>query len=268
MSFSLDNSSASRKNARVDSSSTLGIYGELDAIASRSDFISIDDIGHPLLRRYIFDGPCGGGDPIRIGIFAGIHGDEKAGSLSVGGLLQKLCADPALAEGYSLVFYPVCNPWGFDHSTRYCESGKDLNREFWRGSSEPEVVLLEREILEHGFQGLLSFHADDTSDGIYGFVRGSVLAKALLEPALLAAERILPRNLNPVIDGFKAENGIISQCYDGILTSPPKLDGSPFEIILETPHLAPMEAQAEVFDAATMRILAEYRKFISFAAGL
>ncbi|MGZ8937945.1 MAG: hypothetical protein ACXW32_01910, partial [Limisphaerales bacterium] len=118
------------------------------------------------------------------------------------------------------------------------------------------------------FLGLVSFHADDTSSGLYGFVRGAVLARSLLEPALLAAEKILPRNCDSVIDGFPAENGIISKCYDGILTSPPKLENSPFEIILETPQRAPEAQQIEAVVAASVAILSEYRKFISFAADL
>jgi hypothetical protein len=71
-----------------------------------------------------------------------------------------------------------------------------------------------------------------------------------------------------VIDGFAAQNGIISECYDGILTSPPKLENTPFEIILETPHHAPEEQQVEAGVRASAAILTEYRKFISFAADL
>src|SRR5690606_38361107 len=97
------------------------------------------------------------------------------------------------AEGYQLYFYPICNPAGFDASSRFSANGKDLNREFWRSSNEPEVKLLEREIQALALQGLVSFHADDTSEGLYGFVRGAVLARSLLEPALRAAETILPR---------------------------------------------------------------------------
>jgi hypothetical protein len=179
-----------------------------------------------------------------------------------------LARNPRLAEGYQLYFYPVCNPSGFDSGSRLSASGKDLNREFWKGSSEPEVILLEREIQELSFHGLVSFHADDTSEGLYGFVRGAVLARSLLEPALRAAENVLPRNGATVIDGFAAENGIISQCYDGILTSPPKLENTPFEIILETPQHAPEEKQVEAFVSASVAILAEYQKFISFAADL
>src|SRR5207248_2854387 len=98
------------------------------------------------LPRYLFSGPGGGGDPIRIGIFAGIHGDEPAGAQAVLSLLDLLQTDHNLGEGYHLFFYPVCNPSGFADGTRCSRTGKDLNREFWKNSDEIEVCLLEQEI--------------------------------------------------------------------------------------------------------------------------
>lgn len=252
--------------------SSAEVLARLEAISLRSDFLAsrplLDQETGFQLERFVFEGPHGGGDPIRIGFFAGIHGDEQAGSHAIVELGQELARNPGLAEGYHLFLYPICNREGFDAGSRYSASGKDLNREFWKNSSEREVKLLEREIQERAFHGLVSLHADDTSDGLYGFVRGAVLARSLLEPALRSAERILPRNCAAVIDGFAAENGIISQCYDGILTSPPKLENTPFEIILETPQGAAESKQIEAFVQCSLTILIEYRKFIAFAADL
>jgi protein MpaA len=261
----------SRENGSSGITSLLSAFADL---ARRSPFLTSDPLmipggdGRSRLERFLFKGPRGGGDPIRIALFAGIHGDEPAGTYALPRLADRLAANPGFGEGYDLYLYPVCNPAGFATGSRYSATGKDLNREFWTGSSEPEVRLLEREIEERRFHGLISLHADDTSDGVYGFVRGALLTRSLLEPALAAAERHLPRNLASMIDGFPAERGIISHCYDGILTSPPKLANSPFEIILETPQLAPLEAQVDAFVAAILAILAEYRKFLSFAADL
>ena len=220
------------------------------------------------LPSYLFSGPRGGGDPIHIGLFAGIHGDEPAGVHALIRFAKLLAEKPALGTGYHLFFYPVCNPSGFLTGRRCSERGKDLNREFWIGSGEPEVRFLEQEIRSRKFNGLISLHADDTSDGLYGFVRGAVLSKGLLEPALRSAEKILPRNQNPIIDGFAAQNGIIADCYEGILTSPPDLDPLPFEIILETPHQAPLSQQENALLAALQTILTEYQKLLSFAADL
>src|SRR5690348_15706154 len=95
--------------------------------------------------RFSFEGP-NNGDPIRIGIFGAIHGDEPAGALAAARLLEEVAADPSLAESFLLQVYPICNPTGFEDNTRHNRRGRDLNREFWRGSAEPEIEILEHEL--------------------------------------------------------------------------------------------------------------------------
>ncbi len=220
------------------------------------------------LPRYLFVGPRGGDTPIRIGIFAGIHGDEPEGVYALIQFIQMLEARPELATGYYLSFYPVCNPTGFEDNTRHSRRGRDLNREFWRNSAEPEVRLLEAELQSRSFQGIISLHTDDTSDGFYGFVRGATLTRHLIEPALAAAEKFLPRNTLPVIDGFPARRGVISDCYEGVLSAPPKIRPRPFELILETPAAPPEYLKQCAFVAALQTILVEYQKFIAYAPNL
>ena len=190
------------------------------------------------LPRYLYLGPKGGDDTLRIGVFAGVHGDEPEGVHALIRFLSALDREPDLAKGYCLFIYPVCNPTGFEDRTRHSRSGKDLNREFWRGSREPEVRLLESELVAHCFHGIISLHTDDTSHGFYGYAHGATLTQNLIEPALKAAEQFLPRNANDTIDGFQARNGVIRQSHPGVLNVPPAVQPRPFEIILETPHTA------------------------------
>jgi hypothetical protein len=220
------------------------------------------------LPRYLFVGPRGGDTPIRVGIFAGIHGDEPEGVYALVQFIKLLEAKPELAAGYYLSFYPVCNATGFEDGTRHSRSGKDLNREFWRHSAEPEVRLLEAELQSRSFQGLISLHTDDASAGFYGVVRGATLTKHLIEPALQAAEALLARDVRPVIDGFRARNGVIQGAYDGMLSAPPRVRPRPFEIILETPQTPPAYVKEAAFVASLQAILAEYRKFIAYAPNL
>jgi hypothetical protein len=114
-------------------------------------------------------------------------------------------AKPELAAGYYLSFYPICNPTGFEDGTRHTRGGKDLNREFWKNSREPEVRLLQAELISRSFNGVISLHTDDTSDGFYGFARGALLTRHLIEPALAAAEKFLPRDGRAIVDGFQAQ---------------------------------------------------------------
>jgi murein peptide amidase A len=220
------------------------------------------------LPRYLFIGPKGGDDTIRLGIFAGIHGDEPEGVHALIQFLSMLERKPELATGYCLFIYPVCNPTGFEDRTRFARSGKDLNREFWNGTVEPEVKLLQSELVSHAFHGIVSLHTDDTSHGFYGFAHGAILTKNLIEPALQAAEQFLPRNGNETIDGFRARNGIIRDTYPGVLSAPPKLRPRPFEIILETPQTPPSYLKEAALVAALRMILTRYREFIAYAPNL
>src|SRR5665213_2493975 len=185
-----------------------------------------------VLPRYFFIGPKSGDAPVRIGIFAAIHGDEPEGAYAIVRFLRYLesCAD--LAAGYCLSIYPVCNPTGFEDNTRLSRSGKDLNREFWRKSAEPEVRLLQTELAAHSFHGIISLHIDDTSAGFYGIVGGATLTRHLIDPALKAAEAFLPLDKRALIDGFPARNSVIRESFQGILSAPPAVRPRPFEIIL------------------------------------
>lgn len=220
------------------------------------------------IPRYLFIGPKYGSSFIRVGIFAGIHGDEVAGSLAAVELIRQLALKPELARGYELSIYPVTNPTGYEDNTRFSRRGKDLNREFWKKSREVEVQILETELNTQIFQGLISLHADDTSDGIYGFVRGASLTRDVLAPALAKASTHLPLNYSKIIDGFTAHNGIIMKGYEGILTAPPTTKQKPFEIVLETPQLAPIEKQVQAHVTAMLSMLETYHSFISYSADL
>jgi len=251
------------------------LLGGLQTVARTSDHLFARPFGafqsaggSYTLPRYVFLGPRGGGDVIRLGLFASIHRDEAQGTLALTEFVSHLDANPDLARGYALFLYPVCNPTGVEDGTRCSRSGKDLNREFWKNSPEPEVQLLETEIWTHAFHGIVNLHSDDTSHGLYGFVNGAVLSQHLLEPALQAAERVLPRNRLRQIDGFAADQGIIYECYSGVLQAPVGLAHPPFEITLETPHHATIAAQVEAFEAALQSILLEYRSLLSIAQNI
>jgi murein peptide amidase A len=83
-----------------------GFLSPFDEIAAQSDYL----IAKPLVEfahagerhqipRYVFLGPRGGGDTIRLGIFATIHGDEPEGALGLVRFLHALEKNPGLARG-------------------------------------------------------------------------------------------------------------------------------------------------------------------------
>jgi murein peptide amidase A len=220
------------------------------------------------LTRFHFAGPSAGHDPIRLALFAGVHGDEPAGCAALVRFLTELASEPARATGYDLWVYPLVNPTGYAAGTRENRAGKDLNREFWHNSAEPEVRFLEAELRAHRFDGLITLHADDTCEGLYGYSHGRTLDEMLLRPALCAAERVLPRDRRAVIDGFAAREGIIGECFRGVLSAPPDQDPQPFNLIFETPAGAPFDHQVLASVAALDAIIAHYRGFIAYAPNL
>jgi hypothetical protein len=144
----------------------------------------------------------------------------------------------------------------------------DLNREFWRDSGQPEILIIESELRKYRFDGLIALHADDSCEGTYGYSHGNAMEDSLLKPALIAAGDVLPRDQRASIDGFHAHEGIISDCFQGILAPPPEQQPRPFNLIFETPAKVPLDIQAAAHVAALDAILATYRAYISYANDL
>jgi len=221
------------------------------------------------IPRVVFSGPPSAShDPIRLAIFGGLHGDEPASVLAPLAFLERLAAEPGRATGYELAVYPLLNPVGYARDTRANGAGLDLNRQFWRGSTQPEVRAVERELTRTRFDGIITLHADDTCEGIYGYTRGHVLNEALLEPALRSASYVIPRDRRSKIDGFLARDGKIEACFDGVLSAPAGQRPRPFDLIFETPALAPIDKQVDAMVTALDTILDEYRVFLAYAQNL
>jgi murein peptide amidase A len=220
------------------------------------------------LARFQFVGPDAGHEPIRLALFAGVHGDEPAGCAALVRFMTELARDAQRAAGYDLWIYPLVNPTGYENGTRENHAGKDLNREFWHNSTEAEVRFIESELRARRFDGLITLHADDTCEGLYGYSHGRRLDEMLLRPALCAAEQVLPRDRREVIDGFAAREGMIGECFRGVLSAPPEQDPQPFNLIFETPAQAPFDHQVLASVAALDAIIAHYRGFIAYAPNL
>ena len=221
-----------------------------------------------VLPRYLFIGPKSGDAPIRIGIFAAIHGDEPEGAYAAVRFLQFLENYADLAAGYCLSMYPVCNPTGFEDNTRHSRRGKDLNREFWSKSNEPEVGLLQAELVSRSFHGIISLHVDDTRGGFYAVVGQPTLTKHLIWPALKAAEAFLPLDDRALAAGFAPGDPAVHESLSGALSAPPIVRPRPFEIVLEAPKGQPAFLTECAFVAALQSILAGYREFIAHALNL
>ncbi len=96
----------------------------LNLAGVQADFLGSFEVNRQkyCLPRFTFRGP-NSSDPIRIGVFAAIHGDEPAGAFAAARFLLELAKQPALAENFHLQVYPICNPTGFEDNTRQSRRG-------------------------------------------------------------------------------------------------------------------------------------------------
>lgn len=237
--------------------------------------ISVSSVGRAVsgtrgydLPRIHISGPEAGHDQIRLGLFAGLHGDEPAGCVALVQFATAVSANLSRIAGYDLMIYPVINPFGYECGTRQNHEGLDLNREFWRGSFAREVQAIEQELRTARFDGILTLHSDDTCEGLYGYAHGRTLEESLLKPALKAAAHYLPLDGRATIDGFTAREGLIHECFQHVLSAPPDQRPRPFDLIFETPAHAPFDLQVSAAVAALEEIISIYPGFISYAQDL
>ena len=241
------------------------LLAPLDAVAERSPRFISKSLGEfesggrvYSLPRFVYLGAKGGGDTIRVGIFATIQGDEPEGALALSRLADALETNPEISKGYALFFYPVCNPTGFEDNTSHSRSGKNLDQEFWKDSVEPEVRYLQSEIWMHAFDGIITLRSDGISEGLSGHAAGAILSEHLLEPALREAEKFLPRGHGRIIRDGNFQ----------LTKAPSGLRKPPFEIGLQTPQSAPLHRQMEAFATALQTILVEYRYLMAIAQNI
>jgi protein MpaA len=204
------------------------------------------------IPRFVFHGPTLGLPPIRLGLFALLQGDDQAGALGLQRFLNALVDDPSSAAGYELALYPLCNPTGYEDGTRHTRAGCELNREFWRGSAQPEIKIVEEELRVGRFDGIITLRADGTGNGLNGYTTDLLFGEHLLKPALRSASHLL-----------RAEDVHVGMEGPGVLAPPPDQRPQPFGIVLESPASAPMTRQIEAISCALRTVLKEYRAFIA-----
>jgi protein MpaA len=206
------------------------------------------------IPRFVFMGPKGGGDRIRFGLFAALQGDDQVGPAAVVEFLRQLEANPQAGAGFQIHAYPLCNPTGFEDGTPHARGGRDLTREFWRGSRQPEVYFLEREVGIFNFHGVILFQSADRAGGLRVSSPGSILTESLAVPAVAASQPHLPP------DAEATQNALPVR----LLTATNELLHPPFELTLETPRSAPPEQQVRALVAALHSLLASYLALQSF----
>ncbi len=220
------------------------------------------------LPRFIFMGPGGGGDTLRLGIFAGFYGNQSEGAEALIEFLQKLEFSPEIANGYHIYVYPVCNPTGFAAKSRYNFAGEDLTKHFWKGSSQPEVYYLEREIGVLQFHGAISVNIQDNFESFALEInRSAILSRTLAKPAIQATQRFLPGSNTLKADADVTGSSPAFYAKD-FLTAGRELEPVPFELHLGIPGRIPKPSQTHGTVSALTSILDTYRSLLSIGQNI
>jgi murein peptide amidase A len=219
------------------------------------------------IPRFIFMGPKGGGEAQHLGIFAALHGDQPEGSHALVEFLRELELKPQIARGYYIYVYPICNPTGFAAQTRRNFAGEDLTKHFWKGSSQPEIYYLEREIGVLQFQGVISIQ---TQNNVESFVMNintsAILSDTLAKPAVQAAQRFLPGNVPKTnADSIEPRHSFPTSDF---LSASRELEPAPFELHFGIPVRVPQPSQIHGTVSALTSILENYRGLLSIGQNI
>jgi len=213
------------------------------------------------LPKLVFVGPSSGGELIRLGIFAGWEGQEHQNIRVVAEILRLLEAEPALAKGYEISFYPILNPTGLETGSARLRSGKKIWEEVGKGSDEPEIYYLEQELAQKNFNGLIYLANPQAGTSLSAEVRGGNINVDILQPALDEAYTFLTRSL-------KSTKEKITTLSHSPWRRTRSTQILPFEVKLNLPDQEPFLVQV-ISTVFTVKILLEkYREFLAIQPNL
>jgi murein peptide amidase A len=163
---------------------------------------------YPLIKIVL-----GKGNPRRVLISAGIHGDEPGSVESLLSFLENNNYSPYINH-WEITLLPCINPYGYEFGTRENHQGKDLNRLF-KGDDPPTEVSFAQAIFNTPFELTIELHEDNETTGYYLYQKGiDVKDDELGYEILDAIKSIMPINLDDEIDGSSADRGVIGKDID------------------------------------------------------
>ena len=155
----------------------------------------------------------GEGNPKRIFISAGIHGDESAGISAIRALLDNQVFKEFAAK-WEMTLLPCVNPTGYEQDTRTNHAGEDLNRLF-KSKSPPVEVRLVQKVLDSRFDLVLDLHEDLDSPGLYLYMKGMPATDDGLGRKVIEAMKLfMPVNMEPMIEEVSAAGGLLANLPD------------------------------------------------------
>jgi hypothetical protein len=185
--------------------------------------------------RFIFFGENSAEEAWRVGIYAGLAGDDTRSSLAIVRTLERFVLEPDAANSFNLVFHPVPNPSGLKDGTSTNRSGQHLAGRSWSDSPVAELQLLERDARAVQYHGSIIVQTVPALNQLRGWVRGFSPTDSFLNPGVLRElgnsgylPFTFPIQWQPHPEGAQAKSGLPTLVDD--------LRISPFEITLLVPE--------------------------------
>jgi len=206
------------------------LLGHLDELSQPRARLYRSPISAPLcyrwpeIPRYVFVGDQPGESEIRLGIFAGLRGEDKAGAKAIVEFIDDLVAIPSLGSAFRIYAYPTANPLNSIAGAPRKQTDRTVANETGRKVKIPEVELIEREIFVVQFHGLVIIHPTDEPEDLQAAVYGANLHEVLVSPILSSLRPLFPTSELPVLDSSFS------------LTADTVLKQRPFELALGVPR--------------------------------
>lgn len=217
---------------------------------------------YPLIKIIL-----GEGNPKRVLLSAGIHGDEPAGVETICEFLEKEVFKE-FCEEWEVTILPCLNPSGYAAATRTNHEEKDLNRLFKTNHSSIEVKLAQT-VLNTPFDLTLELHEDIDSKGFYIYMKElPETDPALGRKIINEAAKLMPINNDSEIEGVPADRGLLAR-----LSDPEKMEWWPMALYaaakgsktcftIETSTFFPFETRIACHRTAIKTALRNQTKFL------
>ncbi len=152
----------------------------------------------------------GEGNPKRVLISAGIHGDEPAGVETVCSFIENNEYRKFVQE-WEIILVPCINPFGYEANIRTNHDGLDLNRKF-KSTDPPQEVVIAKNLFDSPFDLTIELHEDVDSSGYYLFHSSAGSSPPLLAGKILnKVKTVMPINMDSEIEGIVANSGAIER---------------------------------------------------------
>jgi hypothetical protein len=205
------------------------VLRSLDQLSQKRDHLYSTRIrtgGHRTssqISRYVFEGEQMRGTPIRIGVFAGLRGDDSVGPGAVASFLEDLVALPQLGDSLRIYAYPVVHAANFETATSSFQLSECIINQIGCKVLSSESYQIEREIFAIAFDGIITIRLADEIKNLKVSISDTLLHDVLVLPILSNLEPFLPTIEDCVCDSRR------------FLTVGTGLKRKPFELTFQVP---------------------------------